>query len=1034
MSDYLFRGDLAGLDPVLFELTEIESERQYRKLILIPSESTSPRAVREALASSFHNIYAEGYPAEETRWLTEGEILDYPNRLSENRRYSDPRYYKGVEYANILEALARRRCAELFATNDISADDLYVNVQALSGGPANNAIYHALVNPGDTVMGMELLHGGHLSHGSPVNRSGKYYNIVSYAVDAVTERIDYDAVEVLALQHKPKMIIAGISSYPWMLDWRRFRAIADKAGAYLMADIAHVAGLVAAGVYDSPVGYADVISFTTHKSLCGPRGAVILTANRLLARKIDRAVFPGEQGGPHVNVFAAMALAFKLAKTKQFKQLQFQVIENCASLTNRLSERGFKIAFNGSDTHLLNLDTKTIKGKDGAYLGGDLAARILDIAGIVVNRNTIPGDTSALRPTGIRMGTHWVTQRGFTQRESIQLADAIADLLQATEPYYQGNLLRAKVDFNVLENTKIKIRELALAAGIDFDPTHYGYPHFTYLDDSYLGNWVNFQIGGERVRPFLNMVLSSDLDALQEGQSQPTSVHTPQGDVGCVLSSKSGGAFVLSVPAEHGGLVAAWLRALSDGYVQFDGDIEKKIPGPVWVRETDQNQGVEITGDPVSQQKPYFVGIGDHVGDPLPDFTWTEGETSLKRTPLYDLHVALGAKMVPFAGWEMPVRYTSVMEEHVAVREAAGLFDVSHMGVYQVEGLDSVAFLDCVCGNDIGSLSVGQSLYTHFLDPDGAVIDDLLVYRRDEEKYLVVVNASNDDKDWTWLSAVKAGGVKVDQTRPWARVYGRNVVLRNLRDPKAGDEMRVDLALQGPRSREILLAMGVEEVDRKKILKLQRTELCEATVGGFDLVVSRTGYTGEKMAFELFVHPERAGNLFQTLLQIGEPFGLKPIGLGARDSLRIEAGLPLYGHEMSGPSDFGVGDAGFGAYVKTYKPWFIGRDAFLAQEKQRKAVVVRFRFNEKGVRMAHQGDPVINKRGKVVGVVTSCAADKDGFLLGQAYVDLKFSEENTPILIYQGASGEEIKAPAEMLMGDRIFLPAAATIIRRFPK
>ena len=377
MTDFLFRGDLAALDPNLHELTQIEAERQYRKLILIPSESTSPMAVREALASAFHNIYAEGYPPEDSRWLTEDQIFDYDNRLAEYRRYSDPRYYKGVEYADTVEALARRRCAETFAANGLTADDLYVNVQALSGGPANNAVYHALVQPGDTVLGMDLLHGGHLSHGSPVNRSGKYYNIVSYSVDPETEKINYDTVEALALEHKPKMIIAGVSSYPWKLDFARFREIADKVGAYLFADIAHVAGMVAAGEYPSPVGYADVITFTTHKSLCGPRGAVIMTANRLLARKIDRAVFPGEQGGPHVNVFAGMAVAFKLAQTDQFRTCKPRRSKTALTFTDRLRERGFKIAFGGTDSHLMNLDTKSVKGLMAPILSGDQAARIL---------------------------------------------------------------------------------------------------------------------------------------------------------------------------------------------------------------------------------------------------------------------------------------------------------------------------------------------------------------------------------------------------------------------------------------------------------------------------------------------------------------------------------------------------------------------------------------------------------------------------------------------------------------------------------
>jgi len=238
MEDYLFRGNLAELDPAIYELTQLEAERQYRKLILIPSESQAPIAVREALSSVFQNIYAEGYPREETRNMSEDEILDYPDRLVSFRRYSDKRYYKGVEYADTIEELARRRCAELFANDLVRADNIYVNVQPLSGAPANNAVYHALVEPGATIMGMDLLHGGHLTHGSPVNRSGKFYNAVHYTVDPQTEQIDYDAVEELAREYKPRFIIAGYSSYPWAADWKRFREIADGVGAYLFADIA----------------------------------------------------------------------------------------------------------------------------------------------------------------------------------------------------------------------------------------------------------------------------------------------------------------------------------------------------------------------------------------------------------------------------------------------------------------------------------------------------------------------------------------------------------------------------------------------------------------------------------------------------------------------------------------------------------------------------------------------------------------------------------------------------------------------------
>ncbi len=1059
MTDFLFRGSLADLDPEVYELTQIEAERQVRRLILIPSESQAPLAVREALASAFQNIYAEGYPDEATRRMSEEEILDYPARLAHYRRYSDPRYYKGVEYADVIEALARRRCAEAFAANGVSADEIYVNVQALSGAPANNAVYHALIQPGDTVMGMNLLHGGHLSHGSSVNRSGKYYHAVHYTVDPETERIDYDAVRALALEHRPKLIIAGYSSYSWVPDWEKFRAIADEVGACFLADISHIGGLVAAGVVPSPVGIAHVVTTTTHKTLDGPRGAVILTTDRAIARKIDRAVFPGEQGGPHVNVFVALALTFKLARTEQFRKLQEQTVKNAVAMADQLARRGFRIPFGGTDCHMLNVDVTSIKGPDGATLSGDQAARILDVAGIVVNRNTIPGDRDARDPSGIRLGTPWITQRGFDEAKSRQLADIIADLLLAAAPHFvdtprKGRQRRAKVDFTVLNQARLRVRELALSAGMDFEPAEWhGYPHFYYLDDtpSSDASHVAYDLKGVRVRQMLDYVTCADLSALKEGESVAVCLHTPKGTAEGALTCLAWDHYRLSLPSEQAAPTVTWLRDLSDGYTSLRLDGEKdysptRIPGPVVIAESDAEPvTAECAGECSGEKKPWFIGMPAGVtGEALPTFRWDEAgstdKASLRRTPLYAVHKEMGAKLIPFAGWEMPVWYTSVKEEHLATRQAAGLFDVAHMGVYQFEGRDAAAFLDAICANDCGGLAPGESLYTHFLTPDGEVIDDTLVYRRAWDRYLVVVNAANDDRDRAWFEAVRDGKVRVDNARPWARVYGYEVTIRNLRDPKAGDDMRVDIALQGPRSRDILLAMGVDDETRARILALKRTQLCDATVGGFDLIVSRTGYTGEKMAFELFVHPERAADFWKAVLKAGEPFGLKPVGLGARDSLRTEAGLPLYGHEMGlgsgkrGHPDLGVGEAGFGAYVKTYKPWFIGREAFLEREKERKGVVVRFRFAEKGMRMAHNGDPVLDKRGRVIGWVTSCAIDSEGYLTGQAYVELKYAAEGTPIFVYQSAPEEAGPAPAAMSLGDRTALPGAAVVIRRFPK
>jgi glycine hydroxymethyltransferase len=1013
MRDFLVRGSLAKIDPAVEEIIRLESERQYRKLILIPSESTAPRAVLEALGSRLQNLYAEGYPDEETRRMTEEEILDYPARLTHYRRYSDPRYYKGVEYVDAIEALARRRCAEAFATPEISADDLYVNVQALSGAPANNAVYQALVNPGDTVMGMNLLHGGHLSHGSPANRSGKWYKIVGYTVDPRTEKIDYDAVEALAREHKPKMIIAGFSSYPWAADWKRFRQIADSVGAFLLADVAHVAGLIVGGVYPSPVGHAHVITFTTHKTLCGPRGACILTTDPTLSRKLDRAVFPGEQGGPHVNAFAAIAVMFKIARTPAFRTQQEQVLRNAKRLADSLQAHGLRIPFGGTDTHLLNVDTKSVRAADGTPLSGDIAARVLDLAGIVLNRNTIPGDTTAATPTGIRMGTPWVTQRGFREMEMDSIADVIAQVLKACTPFHyhgrKGSLLRARIDFHAMEDARIKVRALAEKAGIDYRSESHGYPHFFFLDDpAPKAKFTRVTVRGTHAAAFLYWATTSDVYALAGGKAQATKLPLPGGETDAILERGKDG-FVLTLPSSRAPLALAWLRALSDGFVKFDPDLTRKMPGPVIVELSGGTVKLPpATGPAVDAARPYFESPFQIPGSPpLSDFHWKgAADQAPRQTPLHETHISLGAKMAPFAGWDMPVWYSSVMEEHLAVRNAAGLFDVTHMGVWEATGPGACAFLDALCGNEIAALAPGQSLYTHFLDPDGNVIDDVMVYYRAPEKYLLVVNAANDEKDWAWANAVREGKVCIDRERPGARAPGRQVtVLRNLRDRSSGAAQRVDIALQGPKAREILLALGCDAATARRVNALARTELCDAVIGGFDLVAARTGYTGEPVAFELFVHPDRVATLWQALLKAGEPFGIRPAGLGARDSLRTEAGLPLYGHEMAGALNLSVGEAGFESYVKPHKPWFIGRKPFLDQERSRKREVVRFRFNRKGVRMAHPGDPVLDEKGNRIGTVTSCAIDSERFQLGQAVVADAFLKEGTMIAVQQSAGG-----------------------------
>ncbi len=1068
-----FHDELASLDPAVAGLIQHEAERQGRKLILIPSESQAPEAVRTALGSVFQNIYAEGYPDESTHGASQAGILDYESQLAYYRRYADRRYYKGVEYVDVLESLAQRRAAEAFAANGVPPEEVWANVQPLSGSPANSAVYSALVPLGSTVMGMDLLHGGHLTHGSPVNRSGKLYHIVSYGIDPRTERLDYDAVEELAHKHTPKMIIAGYTSYPWMPDWARFRQIADAVGAYLLADISHIAGMVAAGVVASPVGHAHVISFTTHKTLYGPRGACILTTDKKLAQKVAAAVFPGEQGGPHVNAMAGMAVAFQVACLPEFRQLQQQVVDNAAHLAAELERAGLRIPYGGTDTHMLLVDCKSVRadqgvspdGRAGTPLMGEPAARILDMAGIVLNRNTIPGDRSAANPSGIRLGTPWLTQRGFGLAEIESLAAILARLLHAMQPYaYAGRygpVYRARIDFDLLEEAKRDVVELACQADLAPDYCPSGYPHHYFLHKPTRdpgGEWDIVEIEGIMARGFCNVAMTNDVYALRPGQSQPTWILEPDGRLmsGGVLKrpGQESTRFQLLIPKSVESRVAHWLRALSDGYVTMDpDDLYAKAPGPVVVRRLrhevaegwdDKPPADEMFDDEAAGwalHKPYWVGQRARAEAPgdlaaLPPFAWQATEAGpLQRTSLYDLHTALEAKMVPFAGWEMPVRYTSVQEEHLAVRRAAGLFDVSHMGLFEFSGDNVHLFLNTVTANDVSLLKVGQAHYSFLLDPEGHVLDDVYVYRLEKNRYWMVVNAANNDKDWAWLNAVREGRVSIDPERPWSRALGTETVsIRDMRDPSGGSEMRVQLALQGPRSREILLVLlGRDEGLVERLLEMKRNEILHGRLAGYDLYLARTGYTGEPMAFELFVHPAAAPALWRALLEAGKPLGLMPAGLGARDSLRIEAGLPLYGHELAGPLDLNPADAGFDPYVKLYKPFFVGKAAYVAHEQKRQARLVRFEMEEERGRLPRQGDVVVNRKGRVVGAVTSASLDSEGRLMGLAYVQKQVSARGTRLGVFQlDARTWADKPLGELKAGDRVQLHDSITVLGRF--
>jgi glycine hydroxymethyltransferase len=395
-------------DPEIFEAISNEIVRQTENLELIASENFVSPAVLEAAGSVLTNKYAEGYPY---RWSKKTDKINY-------KLYG--RYYGGCEHVDEVEKLAIERAKELFGAE-------HANVQPHSGSQANMAAYFTLVKPGDTVLSLELSHGGHLTHGHPLSFSGALYNIVHYGVDKDTEVFDYDDLMKIAKEAKPKMILAGASAYPRVMDYAKFREIADAVGATLMVDMAHVAGLVAAGLHPSPVPYADVVTTTTHKTLRGPRAGLILCKEKF-AKEIDRQVFPGIQGGPLMHIIAAKAVAFKEAMSAEFKSYQKQVIDNAAALAKALSEKGFKIVSGGTDTHLLliNLGTEEEGGPSGKAMEG-----ALDKASITVNKNTVPFDTRApFVASGIRIGTPAVTSRKMKVDEMKVIAGFIREVYE----------------------------------------------------------------------------------------------------------------------------------------------------------------------------------------------------------------------------------------------------------------------------------------------------------------------------------------------------------------------------------------------------------------------------------------------------------------------------------------------------------------------------------------------------------------------------------------------------------------------------
>ena len=1061
---FLFEGTWEDVDPETARITTFEEARQVNKLIMIASESIAPPAVRRALGSVFTDLYAEGYPALHTTRESEALIEDIPYQVAYHERYSDRRYYKGTEFADLVEALAQNRIRHLFAPNrypqnplQIGPEQIQANVQPWSGANANSAVYIALLQPGDTIMGLNLSHGGHLSHGSPVNLSGKFFKVVPYSVNPETGRIDYDEVERLAREHNPRMIVSGASAYPWDINFGRMRQICDSLPrrAYLLADISHPAGLVVAGLFSNPVGIADVTTFTTHKTLIGPRAAIILTTNESIARRIDRAVFPGLQGGPHVNTIAALAVAFKIAQQPEFDELQRTIVANAQALAETLARRGLTIAYGGTTTHLLLVDLRTIAKPNGLPLNGDVAARILDLCGIVCNKNTIADDVSANFPSGIRLGTPWLTQRGLTPEDMRTLGGIIADVLYGIETYPHFDrtetATRGKIPPALLKQAQSAVADLIKRRAIG-PPEPSGWPADYCPAPVEVSGKQLLAVYGRRARAFLSEVTAGPIWQLEVGQAVNASCYDAAGQ-------NLGDAAVLRLPADQYGMdhfVCAvdparyvdlqwWLESLSSGLVLVDPtDVAAKIDGPVAVapvtRQLDSNQLATlqqaIASEPVTPQlgKPYFIGqqaLANRVKSTSSRPVCTLAEEGAQ--PISPLtSPSPGASGTAPVGWTMPMNYGDALAELQALRNTAALFDESALGILEVSGPDAGRFLDLVTTNDVAFLSRGAAQYTFALDPNGEVLADALLFRTDPQRYLLTTAPSESPRVTQWLEEVKAGRCAIDFEVP-SRTLPDNFTIADVRNA-SGPAARVVFGLAGPNAPAILRALGDTADDRRKLGRVRRFTHCFAQLAGIPVMVSRTSHTGVAQGYELFVAPEQAQALWDAVLSRGAAHGVRPAGWQAFRAAGIAAGLPWIRHELNGKWQVSPIQAGYGGLVREHKPFFVGRRPALGRPYPPAEEIARFTTKGPVNARPGNGDPILDATGVCVGHVSSRVfyAEEP---IGLAEVQTDQAGVGTSLTVLVGAAEAETIRLGESAAAEAARWPAVTIeIVSRFPK
>lgn len=1044
MWNYPFGAETCSSRSPFLDILDNERRRQWRQLIMIPSESIGHPAALQLLSSELNNVYAEGLPQPPLCPDPRQSALDEHRFWSWQARLGDRRFYKGCVNVNRVELLAQKAVADVFALLPDSppSNDIFVNMQPLSGAAANQAVYFALLEPGDRVMGLDLSHGGHLTHGSEFNFSGKRYSARSYGIDPATRKLDYAQIRRQALEWRPRLLIGGASGYSWDFDWRELRSIADEAGAYLLADIAHLAGLVAGGVAMNPLPHAHVVTFTTHKTLCGPRGAVIVSTEEKIGKKLDSAVFPGLQGGPHVNKMAAIGRLFELILSDRdsFCAFQKQVVDNCRFFAESLANEGFRIEYGGTNTHMALVDLKPFKVDGTMPLDGEIAARLLELSGIVCNRNVLPGDPDGAHASGLRFGLTWLTQRGVTQDQLREIARVVKFVLQPVRTFNvwtpsAEERCRGRIPEGILEVADE--RTLSIAEALPWPPKPSLRP--VCQGNPVIGDRTALLLRGDKVRLALGEMLSARLPV--DGSPVRTRLLKCDGtEIADVIVSELPGRgdeerWALLAPSAKADEVMAWIRRLSEGYLLFNpDDLQSKVPGPTVVELLDASEVPEnasnFSGRPVSDPtKPSFIGQSRVYAEAKPEakpvYEYSVPEIPLRRTVLNERHKALGARMSPFAGWEMPIQYPSgIFAEHRAVRTAAGLFDVSHMSAFEFSGPHAREFLEGLLANAVSKLSPREAQYSCVMCPDGRLVDDVYLYRLERERFMLISNAANAERVKDWVEAVNHGACMIDPDMPAKRLDGP-VKFRSLRD--AGEEALVGMAFQGPLSLNVLQMLAESNGEQRTLEHMCMHAILPARLAGLSTLVARTGYTGEKMGFEIYVHPDKAGQLWDAILEKGRPLGVLPAGLGARDSTRVEAGLPLFGHDLEGDLAISPTEAGYGFTIQLHVPFFIGRRAYMERTAQSQRRILR--LCGQGRKTLRPGHIILDGENKPVGQITSFAyAHKDLTFIILACVEGSFHPPIGARIIGLRATTERLSAaPDPQLTVELELLPRFPT-------